>query len=328
MVDERMTLKTRKTLFTTLSVDSAQQLDTLASKAGKPKTRVLDEAVETLYKQKEDEEMEKLHPQGTVITIATNKGGAGKTTSTAAFADILARRRNRVLLIDADPQGNLSKRFGFAPNAFPENYLGELIQDRMDHREAHRDISYYINKSSEYPRIDIIVSNLRLDGDYSAMNAENIKGTTVFRTIIEDVRKLDVYDYILVDTRPSLNNEVGAVLVASDYVMIPVEPTEDAIFGADATIKFMATCRRMNPDLKLLGLFMTKVYDRNKSFREAAPVIRESWADSVFKTLIPRSQDADNAGNEGKPVTTMFANKKLAKKYEQLVDEAVKRIHA
>ena len=321
-----MAVRKRTALFTTLSKDSAEQLDTLASKTGKPKTRVLDEALDTLYKQKEDEDM-KQH-RGTVITIATNKGGAGKTTSTAAIADVLARDGNRILLIDADPQGNLSKRFGFAPNAFPENYLGELIQDRMDHREAHRDIAYYINKSSEYPRIDIIVSNLRLDGDYSAMNAENIKGTTVFRTIIEDVRKLDVYDYILVDTRPSLNNEVGAVLVASDYVMIPVEPTEDAIFGADATIKFMATCRRMNPDLKLLGLFMTKVYDRNKSFREAAPVIRESWADSVFKTLIPRSQDADNAGNEGKPVTTMFANKKLAKKYEQLVDEAVKRIHA
>ena len=323
-----MALKNRKTLFTTLSKDSAQQLDTLASKTGKPKTRVLDEAVKTLYEQKEVEDMEQQHPHGTVITIATNKGGAGKTTSTAAIADILAKNGNRILLIDADPQGNLSKRFGFAPNAFPENYLGELIQDRMDHRETHRDIAYYINKSAEYPRIDIIVSNLRLDGDYSAMNAENIKGTTVFRTIIEDVRKLNAYDYILVDTRPSLNNEVGAVLVASDYVMIPVEPTEDAIFGADATIKFMATCRRMNPDLKLLGIFMTKVYDRNKSFREAAPVIRDSWAESVFKTLIPRSQDADNAGNEGKPVTTMFANKKLAKRYEQLVDEAVKRIHA
>ena len=321
-----MAVRKRTTLFTTLSKDSAEQLDTLASRTGKPKTRVLDEAVETLYKKKEGEDMRQ--HQGTVITIATNKGGAGKTTSTAAIADILARREHRVLLIDADPQGNLSKRFGFAPNAFAENYLGELIQDRMDHREAHRDIAYYINKSSEHPRIDIIVSNLRLDGDYSVMNAENIKGTTVFRTIIEDVRKLDAYDYILVDTRPSLNNEVGAVLVASDYVLIPVEPTEDAIFGADGTGKFMATCRRMNPDGKLLGLFMTKVYDRNKSFREAAPVIRESWADSVFKTLIPRSQDADNAGNEGKPVTTMFANKKLAKKYEQLVDEAVKRIHA
>ena len=81
--------------------------------------RVLDEAVETLYKKKEGEDMRQ--HQGTVITIATNKGGAGKTTSTAAIADILARREHRVLLIDADPQGNLSKRFGFAPNAFAEN---------------------------------------------------------------------------------------------------------------------------------------------------------------------------------------------------------------
>ena len=107
-----MALKNRKTLFTTLSKDSAQQLDTLASKTGKPKTRVLDEAVKTLYEQKEVEDMEQQHPHGTVITIATNKGGAGKTTSTAAIADILAKNGNRILLIDADPQGNLSTACG------------------------------------------------------------------------------------------------------------------------------------------------------------------------------------------------------------------------
>ena len=315
-------VKNRKTMFTTLSLNSASKLDVLAGKAGKPKARVLDDAVDALY-QKESREMK---DSGTVITIATNKGGAGKTTSTAAIGDILARRGNHVLLIDADPQGNLSKRFGYMPNGSSENYIGNLINDRMDKDCEHKDISYYINHSAEHPNIDIMISDLRLDGMYGYMNGKGALGTMVIKKIVSEVKQLGTYQYILVDTRPSLNNEVAAVLIATDYVMIPVEPTEDAIIGADSTISFAASCREINPKLRTLGVFMTKVYDRNKSFREAAPVIQDSWADSVFKTLIPRSQDADNAGNEGKPVTTMFANKKLAKKYEQLVEEAVQRI--
>lgn len=321
-----MGLRYRKQITTAISEDSSEKLDALSEKAGKPKGRVLDDAIKHLYNSEEDKK--NMEHKCRVITIATNKGGAGKTTSAAAIADILSRRGNIVLLIDGDPQGNLSKRFGYMPSAVDlrENYLGELIRDRMGKTPSHREISYYINKCSGYPCIDIIISDLRLDGDYSIMNAENIKGTVVFRNIIREIREMDAYDYVIVDTRPSLANEVGAIFVASDYVMIPVEPTEDAILGADATIQFAGTCRDMNPDLQVLGIFMTKCYDRNRSFREAAPVIRESWEDDVFKTLIPRSQDADNAGNEGKPVTSMFSNKKLAKKYEQLVDEAVERI--
>lgn len=321
-----MGLRYRKQLTTAISEDSSEKLDELAEEEGKPKGRVLDDAIKYLYNSSKKEDA-KMEHNCRVITIATNKGGAGKTTSAAAIADILSRREKRVLLIDGDPQGNLSKRFGYPPNMLPENYLGALILDRMKKTDAApHEIGYYINQCPGFPRIDIIVSDLRLDGDYSVMNAENVRGTIVFRKIINEVRTMDQYDYVIIDTRPSLANEVGAIFVASDYIMIPVEPTEDAIFGADATIQFAGACRDMNPKLSVLGIFMTKVYDRNKSFREAAPVIRESWEEDVFKTLIPRSQDADNAGNEGKPVTAMFSNKKLSKRYEQLVDEAIERI--
>lgn len=319
-----MVQRNRKLFTSTLSFDNAAKLEKLSQNSGKPKAHVLDEAVSDLYR-KEEEVME-LNHKAVVITCATNKGGAGKTTSTAAIADILARRGNRVLLIDADPQGNLSKRFGYAPNKLVDNYFGSLIKDRMEENADHAPIDTFINHAADYSRIDVIASDIRLDGVYSYMNADNIKGTYIIRNIVNELRKLDQYDFILIDTRPSLNNEVGSALIASDYVIIPVEPTEDAVLGADATIKFMVYCRNANPDLKLLGIFMVKVYDRNKSYREVAPFVRDSWQDEVFKTLIPRSQDADNAGNESKPVTSMFSNKKLSKRYEQLVEEMVGRI--
>ena len=319
-----MVQRNRKLFTSTLSFDNAAKLEKLSASSGKPKAHVLDEAVSSLYR-KEEEVMELDH-KSIVITCATNKGGAGKTTSTAAIADILARRGNRVLLIDADPQGNLSKRFGYPPNKLIENYFGSLIKDRMEESGDHASIETFINHSDEYSRIDVIASDIRLDGVYSYMNADNIKGTYIIRNIVNELRKLDQYDYILIDTRPSLNNEVGSALIASNYVIIPIEPTEDAVLGADATIKFMVYCRNANPDLKLLGLFMVKAYDRNRSYREVAPFVRDSWQDEVFKTIIPRSEDAANAGNEGKPVTSKVANEKLAKRYAQLVEEMVGRI--
>ena len=317
-----MAVKNRKAMFTTLSFNSASKLDVLASKAGKPKARVLDDAVEALYKQEE----KSMSSKGTVISIVTNKGGVGKTTSAAAIGDILARRGYTVLLIDADPQGNLSKRFGYMPNGTAENYFGELIFDRMDRNRDHEDIGFYINHTEEHPRIDIIISDLRLDGAYGSMAGQGTLGTVVIKKIVAELKNLGKYDYILIDTRPSLNNEVAAVLIATDYILIPVEDSEDSLLGCDNTLAFAGSCREINPDLKTLGIFMTKAYDRNKSFREASTVVNESWKEHVFNTVIPRSQDAYNAGNAGKPVTTMYSNKRLSKKYEQLVEEALNRM--
>lgn len=321
----------RKVITITLSLNNESKLNALSAKKGVPKARILDEAVDTLYREEEVRMGNEPTPSRKcpVITIATNKGGCGKTTSAAAIADVLAKRGNQVLVIDADPQGNLSKRFGYIPTGTSPNYIGKLLLDRMDLLEnnEHHEIGYYINDCDSFPRIKIITSDLRLDKVYAILNAQLVASTGVFRKFIKEIKALNQFDYIIIDTRPSLNNEVGSVMVATDYVMIPVEPTEDAILGADATITFMASIRSMNDSLKVLGIFMTKVYNRNKSYHEAAPLVKESWKDYVFKTEIPRSQDADNAGNEGKPVTTdKFANKKLAKRYEQLVEEAVNRI--
>lgn len=318
----------RKHLHMTLSFDSAAKLNTLAGKAGKPKARVLDAAVDALY-QKEEETMDH---KGTVITIATNKGGAGKTTSTAAIADVLSKRGNRVLVIDTDPQGNLSLCFGFDPLNLSHNYIGLLILDRMGMVKnekgdiIHKDIHEYINHAEGYPRIDVMTADLRLDGDFAFMNADNIKGTAIFRVIIQELKRLNTYDYILVDTRPSLNNEVAAIFLASDYILIPVVPAKASLYGANATIQFLASCRTANPSLKLLGVFLTQIVGRTKSFQAVAPLVKGSWEDQVFKTDIPRAQDAINAENESRPVTTLFANTKLAKKYEQLVEEMVERI--
>ncbi len=323
-----MAVKNRKRLSMSLSFHSAAKLDKLAMKSGKPKARVLDTAVDALYERKE----ELMDHKGITICIATNKGGTSKTTSIAAFADILAKRGNRVLVVDTDPQGNLSSRFGYDPSEMHQNYIGNAILDRMkmntdEHgKDIHKPVDYYINPTEMSPRIDIIVADIRLDNTFKYMCNDSIRGTTIMKKIVLEIKKLDRYDYILIDTRPSLGNEVAAIFIASDYVIIPVVPAKDSTYGANSAMQLMITCRESNPSLKLLGIFLTMTYDRNKSYHEVFPFLKENWDKHLFKTTIPRSQDAVNAENRAEPVTAAYSNKKIAKKYELLVNEMEERI--
>ena len=314
----------RKSIHATLSTDNAAKLKELAKSSGQPQTRVLEQAVDELY-QKETMNMETAPKhKGIVIAIANNKGGVGKTSSTAAFADLLSKRGKKVLLIDADPQGNLSGRFGYEKNN--PMYLGTLLKDRMAEDIEHAPLDKFIQKSGEFPRIDVIVSDLRLDGVYSELNS-NIDRTSVFDDIVTEARAMDKYDFILIDSRPALNMEVGSVFIASDYIIIPIEPAWDSIVGADSMIKFMNKFKkRLNPNLQLLGVFFNKVVDRTVSFHDLFPQVKDGWDDKLFNTKIPRVQDVVNAENVGAPVTYRYPNCKASKAYSKLLEEVVTRI--
>lgn len=316
----------RKPINTTLSTDNAAKLKEMAKISGQPQTRVLDQAVDELY-QKELKTMEDTPKHKAItISIANNKGGVGKTTTTAAFADLLSKRGKKVLLIDADPQGNLSGRFGYDTDEQLPNYLGALIEDRRAKGNEHKSLEEYIQHSGEYPRIDIIVSDLRLDEVYTSLNGNNLASTAIFSIIVEEARAMDKYDFILIDARPALNNEISSAFVGSNYVVIPIEAAGDSIIGANAMVGFMAQARAFNPKLELLGVFFNKVVDRTKSFHELEPMVKGGWGDKLFDTKIPRIQDVVNAENAGAPVTAKYPNCKASKAYSKLLDEVVSRI--
>lgn len=320
-------LTNRKVVNTTLSKDNAEKLKTLSKRKGIPQTRVLDDAVDGLYRKETNMENQPKH-KGTAICIANNKGGVGKTTSTAAFADLLSKRGYRVLLIDADPQGNLSGRFGYSadtPESAIPNYLGSLIEDRFRSIE-HQPLGYFISHLEEFPRIDIIYSDIRLDGVYTMLTADSIASATMFRKLFTEIRSLDLYDYILIDARPAVNNEVSSIFIGCDYVIIPLEASWDSIVGANTIYQFMAKSRDLNPNLKLLGVFFTKVQDRTTSFHKLMPMVQGNWAKDLFETKIPRNQDVVNAENDGYPVTYRKPACKASKAYNKLLDEVVERL--
>lgn len=320
-------LTTRKVVNTTLSKDNAEKLKALSKRKGIPQTRILDDAVDGLYKKETLMEQQPKH-KGITICIANNKGGVGKTTSAAAFADLLSRRGNRVLVIDADPQGNLSGRFGYSADS-PEqaipNYLGSLIEDRFRGIQ-HQPLGYFIHHLDEFPRIDIIYADIRLDGVYTMLSSDNIASATMFKKLFAEIRSMDFYDYIIIDARPAVNNEVSSIFIGCDYVLIPIEASWDSIVGANTIFQFIAKSRDLNPKLKLLGVFFTKVQDRTTSFHTLLPMVKGNWDKNLFQTKIPRNQDVVNAENDGYPVTYRKPACKASKAYIRLVDEVVTRI--
>lgn len=315
----------RKSIGATLSTDNVAKLKEMAKNSGQPQTRILDQAVDALY-QKEIETMENAPKhKGIAISIANNKGGVGKTTSAAAFADLLSKRGKKVLLIDADPQGNLSGRFGFSTSDPKPNYLGALIDDRMSN-DDHKPLEDYIQHLDEFPRIDIIISDLRLDGTYNQLSSDSINSAIMFKGIIHEARAMDKYDYIIIDARPALNNEVGSAFIGSDYVIIPIEAAYDSVIGANSMVAFMTKSRALNENLKLLGVFFNKVVDRTTSFHELLPMVKGHWDSALFETKVPRAQDVVNAENAGMPVTFKYPSCKASKAYSKLIDEVVKRL--
>ncbi len=327
-------LTTRKSFTTTLSKDNVEKLKTLSEKKGVPKTKILDDAVNTLFEKEETKEQETKKHKGIVISVSNNKGGVGKTTTVAALADLLSKKGKTVLVIDADPQGNLSNTFsymGHGQNQILDNYIGSLLKDRIravqeDNPDRCIKLDYYILNSEDFPRIDLLCSDIRLDGIYAELNAGGVRYSYIIADIIEEAKAMDKYDYILIDNRPAMNNEVAMFLLGTDYVIIPVEPAKHAILGANAMARFVLTTAKQRPGLKILGAFMTKVVDRTKSFQEFLPMVQNGWDKMLFETRIPYNQDVINSENFSSPVTVCKPSCKASKAYAKLCDEVVKRI--
>lgn len=215
------------------------------------------------------------------IAILNFKGGVGKTVTTATLACLLAKRKKRVLAIDADSQGNLSQYFGVEPTEDDTCTTMELLTSGA---------GYYPDFVTPtcIDDVDVIPADIRL---LAADVDATVRGET-HRDAIEGLREAleedagdpDGYDYLLIDCPPALSTACAAALIAADEVIIPIRLDAFSTGGMSNLVFQITNMRRINPRLRVRGVLVTQ-YTRTEEERQALEVLRGSQL-PVFETVI------------------------------------------
>ena len=254
-----------------------------------------------------------------VVALCNQKGGVGKSFSTASLGVGLARAGKKVLLVDADPQGSLGVSLGIgAPDELEVSLatvMAGVIEDKplppgagiLHHHEG----------------VDLLPANIELSGLemslFSVMSRE-----FVLRNCIDPLRPR--YDYILIDCMPSLGIMTVNALVAADSVIIPSQPSFLSAKGLDLLLHTVAKVRRsINPRLKIDGVLLTMVDSRTNNDREIVNELRTGVGQRlrIFDTVIPRSIRAVEATRSGESIFAYDPNGKVAQAYAGLTKEVL-----
>ncbi len=250
-----------------------------------------------------------------VICVTNQKGGVGKTTTAVNLGYFLAKDKFRVLLIDFDPQGNATSGLGV-----DKNQLKETMTEVMLGQAKLADII----QSTRFKRLAIAPTTPQLanaEVEMAKMNKKFVQLKTALSEVSEN------YDYIIIDSPPSLSLLTVNGMIGADYLLLPVQTEFYALEGVAQLLDSMMLVRKaMNPDLKLLGVLAT-MYDKRTSLSAQVLVeIKRYFKDKVFETTIPRNVRVAEAPSHGVPVGSYDKFSKGAKAYRALAREVEKRV--
>ncbi len=252
-------------------------------------------------------------PQPVVISIAQNKGGTAKTTTTLNLGAGLAARGARVLLIDLDPQGNLTSGTGIDL----ANLDGSMYQVFTDRNIGLQDITQ--------SRIGLDVAPGHISMVTLEMDLVNRNGREwILKRKLESVQ--GQYDYVLIDCPPSLGLTVTNALAASHYVLLPVQTQAYALYGVPQLMEMVGVIREdLNPNLQVLGVLLTFT-NRTRLSREVEEEVKKYFQDEVFSVSIRQNIKIAEAPLSGQSILTYAPE--AAEDYIKLAEEVERRVNA
>ena len=255
------------------------------------------------------------HGPARVIAMANQKGGVGKTTSTVSLGAAIATYGRKVLLVDFDPQGALSIALGINPME-----LELTVYDLLTKPDCH--VGDVI-MSTDVSGMDLLPSNTYLSAAELQLVSEVGREFALSRAL-EPV--ISEYDVILIDCQPSLGLLTVNALTASRDVIVPMECEYFALRGVALLMDTIDKVqRRLNADLRLLGVLATMYDPRTLHSREVLATVREAFGEQVFTTVINRTVKFPDAAVAGEPITVFAPGSMGANAYERLAREVLAR---
>lgn len=252
-----------------------------------------------------------------IISLINQKGGVGKTTTATNIASYLGSMGKKVLLVDLDPQGNASSGLGIDVRNLEKGLYHTLVSG-----EHPRNVIMHMPESGH----DLLPSSQDLAGAGVEMvhfDNREFKLYDVLRQIRTE------YDYIVIDSPPSLGLLTINGLVASDEVLIPVQTEYYALEGLSQLLQTIELVQQhLQPKLKIMGAVLTMYDRRNRLSRQVVKEMRNHFPGHVFDSVIPRSVRLAEAPSYGKSILSFDGLSKGARSYKNLVREIIERDEA
>lgn len=248
-----------------------------------------------------------------VISVANQKGGVGKTTTTINLSASIANRGYRVLIVDIDPQGNATSGLGIEKSSIKQDIYNVLI-DEIPLKDT------ILHTSTK--RLDLVPATINLSGaetELISMMARETRLKSALDAVSND------YDFIFIDCPPSLGQLSINAFTASDSILIPVQSEYYAMEGLSQLLNTIRLVQKhFNKDLSVEGVLLTMLDSRTNLGAEVVKEVQSYFDKKVYKTIIPRITKLAEAPSYGQPITEYAPNSRGAEVYDDLAKEVLK----